>query len=72
MALSILLGGLINDWLIRRDVRWPLRLLALSFGLSVPASLVFFLIHDFAFAMDLTVVTTCWGHLGRPRLCAGS
>ncbi|MEI9984810.1 MAG: MFS transporter [Aliidongia sp.] len=30
---SILLGGLANDWLVARDKRWPLWLLALTFGL---------------------------------------
>src|SRR5690606_25116691 len=42
---------------------WSLWLLALSFGLSVPASLAFFLVHNFALAMGLTVVTTVIGAL---------
>jgi len=60
---SILLGGLANDWLVARDKRWPLWLLALTFGLSVPFSLVFFLERDFALGMGMTMVTTVAGGL---------
>jgi len=55
---AILLGGVVNDRLARRDPRWPLWLVALSFGLNVPASLAFFLIHDFTIAMSMAVVST--------------
>lgn len=60
---SILVGGLVNDWLVARDKRWPLWLLALTFGLSVPFSLVFFLQRDFSLGLGLTVVTTIAGGL---------
>lgn len=61
--ISVLLGGLVNDWLVARDQRWPLWLLAGSFGLSVPFSLVFFLIHDFNLALGLSLITTVFGGL---------
>ena len=55
---AILLGGVANDRLTRRDQRWPLWIVALSFGLNVPASLAFFLIHEFTLAMSMAVVST--------------
>jgi MFS family permease len=55
---SILLGGVVNDRLARRDQRWSLWIVALSFGLNMPASLAFFLIRDFTLAMVLAVVST--------------
>ncbi len=60
---SILLGGVLNDWLVKRDERWPFWILALCFGISIPASLAFFLVHNFAFAMTMTVITTVVGGL---------
>jgi MFS family permease len=61
--LSILLGGVINDWLVSKDERWPLWLLALSFGLCAPAGLVFFLVPDFTLAMVMAVIFTLLGYL---------
>jgi MFS family permease len=61
--ISIFLGGAINDWLLKRDQRWPLWILTFSFALTVPLSLVFFLIHDFPVAMAIALVSTIIGGL---------
>lgn len=61
--ISVFLGGLINDWLVARDQRWPIWLLVAAFGLSTPLSLAFYLIHDFNLALGLSVVTTVFGGL---------
>jgi MFS family permease len=61
--ISIFIGGALNDWLLKRDRRWPLWLLAFCFGVNVPASLIFFLVHNFALAMVMTLVTTVVGSL---------
>jgi MFS family permease len=61
--ISIFLGGAINDWLVRRDKRAPFWILATCFGVSVPATLAFLLIHNFAFAMAMSLVTTVIGGL---------
>jgi MFS family permease len=59
--LSIFLGGVLNDWLVRKDPRAPFWILAGSFALVVPANLTFFLVHDFSFAMGISLVTTVIG-----------
>jgi MFS family permease len=59
--LSIFLGGVLNDWLVTKDPRAPFWILAGSFALVVPASLTFFLVHDFSFAMGISLVTTVIG-----------
>jgi predicted MFS family arabinose efflux permease len=56
--LAILLGGILSDWLASRDGRWPFWILALTFGINIPASLAFFSVHDFRLAMALTLVIT--------------
>lgn len=62
--ISIFLGGVLNDWLRRRKhSAAPLWILAATFGLSVPLSLVFYLLHDFGVAMVLTLGTTVLGGL---------
>jgi len=48
---------------VKRDRRWPFWLLALCFAINVPASLIFFLVHNFALAMTMTVLTTVVGSL---------
>ncbi|WP_165191454.1 spinster family MFS transporter [Caulobacter soli] len=63
MIVAILLGGLINDWLLRRDKRAPLWIIAASFSLSVPASLAFFLVRDLHLALGLSIVMTLAGGL---------
>ena len=60
---AMFIGGALNDWLVKRDKRWPLWILALCFASNVPLSLIFFLVHNFALAMILTVVTTVVGSL---------
>ena len=60
---AVLLGGALNDWLLKRDPRWSLWLIALCFGITVPASLVLFLVKDFSLAIGLSVITTFVGGL---------
>jgi MFS family permease len=60
---AVFIGGALNDWLVRRDPRWPLWLLAVCFAVNVPASLIFFLAHNFTLAMIMTFVTTVVGSL---------
>lgn len=61
---SILLGGVLNDWFLRRKrYAAPVWILAAAFGLLAPASLAFYLTRDFALAMGLTLVTTVLGGL---------
>lgn len=62
--ISIFLGGVINDWFIRRGhYAAPVWMLAASFGLIIPLSLAFYLTHDFPLAMGLTLVSTVLGGL---------
>lgn len=62
--ISIFLGGVINDWFVRRGhYAAPVWMLAASFGLIIPLSLAFYLTHDFPLAMALTLVSTVLGGL---------
>ena len=61
--IAILLGGVVNDWLKRKDERWPIRIIAVCFGLCTPSGLVFFLVHDFNLAMLSAIVFTLAGFL---------
>ncbi len=59
---SILLGGVLNDWLLRRQhYAAPVWILVAAFGLIVPPAIVTYLTRDFTLAMALTVVTTLLG-----------
>lgn len=61
---SILLGGVLNDWLLRRrHDAGPFWILAATFALSVPFSLTFYLLHSFRVGMILTLFTTVFGGL---------
>jgi predicted MFS family arabinose efflux permease len=60
---SIVLGGVLNDWLLKRRKSAPLWILAVTFGLTVPASLLFLLVHHLLLAMSMAVVTTVLGSL---------
>lgn len=60
---SIFLGGALNDWLLKRRKSAPLWILAVTFALTVPASLVFLLIHQLPLALSMAVVTTVLGGL---------
>jgi MFS family permease len=60
---SIFLGGALNDWLLKRRKSAPLWILAATFGVTVPASLVFLLVHHLPLAMIMAVVTTVLGSL---------
>lgn len=64
ILLSIFLGGVLNDWLLRRRHRAaPLWILAATFALSVPLNLVFYQLHDFGVVMVLTLCTNVLGGL---------
>jgi MFS family permease len=61
---SIFLGGVINDWFVRRGhYSAPVWMLVASFGLIVPLSLPFYLTRDFTLAMTLTLLSTVLGGL---------
>ncbi len=60
---AVFVGGALNDWLMKRDRRWSLWILAACFAIVVPVSLVFFLVHNFPLAMALTLVSTVIGSL---------
>jgi len=60
---SIILGGALNDWLLKRRKSAPLWILAVTFSVTVPASLVFFLVHHISLALGMAVVTTVLGSL---------
>jgi MFS family permease len=55
---AILLGGVVNDWLDAYDKRWPLWILALTFAIGTPLSLIYFLAHNFNLAMAMALTTT--------------
>jgi len=61
--IAVFIGGALNDWLVKRDRRWPFWLLAFCFAVNVPASLILFLVHNFALAMTMTLLTTVVGSL---------
>ena len=60
---SVFIGGALNDWLMKRDQRWSLWLLAACFAINVPASLLFYQTHNFRLAMTLSVVNAALGSL---------
>lgn len=60
---SIFLGGVLNDWLLKRRKSAPLWILAVTFGVTVPASLLFLLVHHLPLALSMVVVTTVLGSL---------
>ena len=60
---SVFVGGVLNDWLLKRDKRWSLWILAACFGVTVPASFVLYLVHDFSLAMIMSVLVTLAGGL---------
>lgn len=64
VLVSIFLGGVLNDWLLRRrHYAGPVWILAVTFGISVPLSLGMYLIHDFRLALALVLFTTLLGGL---------
>lgn len=59
---SILAGGLLNDWFLRRRrYAAPIWILVAAFGLTVPPAIVMYLTRDFPLAMVLTLMTTLFG-----------
>jgi predicted MFS family arabinose efflux permease len=60
---AVFVGGALNDWLMKRDRRWSLWILAACFAINVPVSLIFFLVHNFPLAMVMTLVSTTVGSL---------
>ena len=62
--ISIFLGGMLNDWLLRRKHNAaPLWILAATFAFSVPLNLVFYQLHDFSVVMVMTLFATVLGGL---------
>ncbi len=62
--LSILLGGVLNDWFLRRKrYAAPVWILVVAFGLTAPLSVAFYLTREFTVAMGLTLITTVLGGL---------
>jgi predicted MFS family arabinose efflux permease len=59
----IFVGGVLNDWLMHRDPRWPLWILAACFLLSVPVNLILFMVHDFSLAMAMSFIGSALGGL---------
>lgn len=59
-----LVGGVIGDWLTRRDVRAPFYLLAVSFGLAAPMAMTMLLSKTYGTALALTfpqvIVSMIW------------
>lgn len=53
---SIFAGGFLNDWLIRRDARWSLWMIALAFGIALPAVLAFPWVNSLPLALALALV----------------
>lgn len=53
---SILAGGFLNDWLIRRDARWSLWMITLAFGIALPAVLAFPWVNSLPLALALALV----------------
>lgn len=61
---SIFLGGLLNDWFLRRQrYAAPVWILVAAFALTVPPTIVTYLTRDFTLAMVLTVVSTFLGSI---------
>ena len=59
-----MLGGVIGDWLNRRDLRAPFYLLAVSFGMVMPMSIAMLSSNDYhsvlAFTFPIVIVSTIW------------
>lgn len=53
---SIFAGGFLNDWLIRRDARWSLWMIALAFAIALPAVLAFPWVDNLPLALALALV----------------
>lgn len=53
---SIFAGGVLNDWLIRRDARWSLWMMAGAFAIALPAVLAFPWVDSLSLALALALV----------------
>jgi MFS family permease len=62
--IGVVLGGVIGDWLNRRDSRAPLYLLIASFGITAPLQIAVLLSNDYAAVLTLvipqTVIAMLW------------
>lgn len=58
LVVGILFSGVISDWLSRRDQRWSVWLLAISFGLAIPVEIGFLMLNDFGQVLLLAVPMT--------------
>jgi MFS family permease len=61
--ISILAGGALNDWLVPTNKRASFWILAGCFGVTVPTTWAFLLVHNFVFAMTMSLVITVVGGL---------
>lgn len=56
--LALLVGGLLSEFLGRRDRRWPIWLMAMAFALAFPLTLAFLFAPDLRWALLLAVPMT--------------
>lgn len=63
MLIGVLVGGVVNDWLNRRDTRAPVFLFIFSFGLVGPLSIALLMAPTFPAALALSVPLTVIGML---------
>lgn len=63
MLASVVVGGVLGDWLSRRDARWPFYLLAICFLVTAPMSVAMFMIDDLRLYFGLSIVSTFIGTL---------
>jgi MFS family permease len=61
MMIGVLVGGIVNDWLNRRDTRAPVFLFIASFGLVGPLAILLLSARDYATVMALAVPLTVVG-----------
>jgi MFS family permease len=53
---GVIVGGFVNDWLLRRDARASGWMLILGFGGATPFLVILLLVHDFRIAMAASAV----------------
>jgi MFS family permease len=58
MLFGILLGGIVGDWLSKKDGRAPFFMLAFSFGIAGPLSIAFLLMNNYRAAVGLAFPMT--------------
>jgi MFS family permease len=61
--IGVFIGGISNDFLSRKDARWPFWTLAFCFGVTLPASIYFYVTPDLKMALALILPMTLIGSL---------